>query len=108
MKNWKTNLGGALAVTGSALVGVGLLPQLGQLSSNSPALTPEQLSTLWYVTLAGIIMSAFGKGITSLFAADSKVVNEIAKQTDAIATQTNVNTVQIADTKQTVENQLNT
>lgn len=87
-KNWKTNLGGAIAVTGTALLGVGVLSQLSQLSPDSTMLTEHQLHVMWYVALAGFIMVAIGKGFAFLFAADASQVqdiqNQLAKVPDAI------------------------
>lgn len=59
MKNWRTNLGGALGALGSTLVGVGVVPQLSGTPSNS----------------------ALGKFFTALFAADSKAVNAAHEET---------------------------
>jgi hypothetical protein len=80
MKNWRTNLGGAIAITGTTMIGVGMLSQLTQLSPNSNILTPHQLAVLWYVALVGFILSAVGKGIAFLFAADSKQVQNLQDQ----------------------------
>lgn len=80
MKNWRTNLGGAIAVTGTSLIGIGVLPQLSQLSPSTSVLTPHQLAALWYVALVGFILSGIGKGITSLFAADAAQVKGLQDQ----------------------------
>ncbi len=80
MKNWRTNLGGAISVTGTTLIGVGLLTQLSQLSPTSNMLTPHQLLVMWYVALIGFIFSAIGKGITALFAADARRVQSLQDQ----------------------------
>lgn len=69
MKNWRTNLGGALGVLGTALVGVGVVPQLG--GSSSKLLT--------YTAIAGFFISAFGKFFHALFAADAKTVADLAE-----------------------------
>ena len=106
MTNWRTNLGGAISVTGTTMISIGILTQLTQLSPNTPMPSPGQLKTMWYVALVGFVLSAVGKGFTALFAADSKTLNDVAEKTNAIAQQTNANTVQIADTKQAVENKL--
>jgi len=85
MKNGKTNLGGAISVMGTSLIGIGLLSQLTQLSPNSSTLlSPTQLAVMWYIALAGFILSALGKGITALFAADATTVNTIAAAVDKI------------------------
>lgn len=79
-KNWRTNLGGAISVTGTSLICIGVLPQLSQLSPTTATLTPHQLAILWYVALSGFILSCIGKGFTALFAADAKQVNDIQNQ----------------------------
>ena len=83
MTNWKTNLGGAVSVTGTTLIGVGLLAQLTQLSPNSAVLSPHQLAAMWYVALVGFVLSAIGKGVTALFAADAAVVQKLTDQVNA-------------------------
>lgn len=75
-KNWKTNLGGAIAVTGTGLIAVGVLPQLSGTHSD----------VLWIVALAGFILSCIGKGITALFAADASTVQNVANAVDKINT----------------------
>lgn len=84
-KNWRTNLGGAISVTGTSLIGIGVLPQLTQLSPNtSSTLTPHQLAALWYVALAGFILSGIGKGVTALFAADAAQLKSVQAQLDEV------------------------
>ena len=78
--NWRTSLGGAIAITGTSLIGVGVLPQLLP-ASNNP-LSHTQLGALWWVALGGFVLSCVGKGVTSLFAADSVAV---AKQITTVA-----------------------
>lgn len=81
MKNWRTNLGGAISVTGTSLIAIGILPQLSQLSPNTATvLTSHQLALLWYTAFAGFILSCVGKGVTALFSADAKAVKEIQNQ----------------------------
>jgi branched-subunit amino acid permease len=74
MMNPKTNLGGALSVTGTALIGAGVLPQIGGYQS----------AALWWLALTGFVLSAVGKGVTAFFAADSTTVNHIAQAVDKI------------------------
>lgn len=84
--NWRTNLGGAISVTGTSLIGVGVLPQLLQLNPESATiLSHGQLAALWYVALAGFILSGLGKGFTALFAADATVVNQNAAQVKIVS-----------------------
>ena len=70
MKNWKTNLGGAISVLGTSLIGFGVLPQLSG--------APSKLLT--YTAFAGFCLSALGKALTALFAADASQVASIAAQ----------------------------
>jgi|GEM_PF-6905315 hypothetical protein len=74
-QHWQTNLGGAISVTGTSLIAVGVL---GNLTSGPHS------TLLWYVALLGFIFSALGKGITALFAADAGTVNNIAAAVDQI------------------------
>jgi class 3 adenylate cyclase len=74
-KNWRTNLGGAVSVTGTTLIGVGVL---GNLSPGSHS------GVLWYIALAGFILSAIGKGLTAVFAADATTVANVAAAVDTI------------------------
>jgi len=96
MTNWRTTLGGALGNLGKALAGVGVLAQF----TDAP---PSSKYTLWYIALAGFLISCSAGFITSLFTADAKTVKEVAARTDVVVQQTNLNTVQIADTKAKVE-----
>ena len=73
-KNWRTNLGGAISVTGTSMIAVGILPQLGGLHSN----------ILWWIALVGFILSCVGKGLTALFAADVGTVKNVAVEVDRI------------------------
>jgi uncharacterized membrane protein len=71
----KTNLGGALAVTGTALIGVGIVPQLVGLPS-------KWLSIL---AVVGFVLSAVGKGVTAYFSADAADVSEVASKVETVA-----------------------
>lgn len=85
MKNWKTSIGGAIGTTGTALLGVGILPQLSQLSpTTSHILSPYILDILWYTAFVGFIMTALGKGVTSFFAADASNLKDVAAGVDKI------------------------
>jgi hypothetical protein len=70
MKNWRTNLGGAISVLGTSLIGLGILPQLSGASNK----------LLTYTAFVGFVLSAFGKAATALFSADATQVNQIASQ----------------------------
>jgi len=80
--NWRTNLGGAVSTFGTALVGVGLVPQL--VGAPSKVLT--------YLCVAGFVCEALGKSLTALFAADARVVNCLREQV-------NQNTQDVSDLK---------
>lgn len=69
--NWRTNLGGALGTLGTALVGVGVVPQLG---------SDTQSKLLTYTAIAGFFISASGKFFTALFSADAKTVADLQTQ----------------------------
>lgn len=71
----KTNLGGAIAVTGTSLIAVGLVPQLAGL--------PSKYLTI--IVVIGFVLSAVGKGMTSYFAADAKDVTEVSAKVDNVA-----------------------
>ncbi len=81
MSHWRTNIGGAVSVMGTSLIGIGVLPQLSQLSPTTVSiLTPHQLAFLWYTAFVGFILSGIGKGLTALFAADARKVQDIQDQ----------------------------
>lgn len=71
--NYKTTIGGAFSALGTALMGIGIVPQLEG--------TPSKVLT--YVALAGFICTAIGQFLGHLFAADAKTVSELAVQVDA-------------------------
>jgi hypothetical protein len=70
MKNWRTNLGGAISVLGTSLIGFGILPQLNGVPSK----------VLTYMAFTGFCLSALGKALTALFAADAAQVNKLTEQ----------------------------
>ncbi len=96
MKNWRTTISAAVTVTGTALVGVGGLTQLNQLNPNSKGMSDSQMVVMWYIMAAGFVLSAVGKGLGLLFAADATVLKDVVQQTK-------VNTSQIEDTKNKLE-----
>ena len=75
MKNWKTNLGGAISVLGTSLIGMGIIPQLGEAAPNA---------VLKWVVVTGFILSAIGKAITALFSADASEVRKLSDQVNNI------------------------
>ncbi len=75
MKNWRTNLGGALSSLGTALIGVGVVPQLA--GTPSPMLTK--------VAIGGFVCECLGKFFTALFAADAKTVDCLKEQVNQTA-----------------------
>ncbi len=96
MKNWRTTISAAVTVTGTALVGVGGLTQLNQLNPNSKGMSDSQMVVMWYIMAAGFVLSAVGTGLGLLFAADATVLKDVVQQTK-------VNTSQIEDTKNKLE-----
>ena len=79
-KNWKTNIGGAISVMGTSLLGIGLLTQLAPLLPNSQdAIPPEILRACWWLAFVGFILSAVGKGLASFFAADASTLSNLTK-----------------------------
>jgi hypothetical protein len=80
----KTNLGGAISITGTTLIGIGVLTQLAQFAPNTNV-PPSLLAAMWYVALAGFIISALGKGVTAYFAADAKDVQEVEAKINNVA-----------------------
>lgn len=86
LNNWRTNLGGAISITGTSLIGAGLLPQLSQLNPTTAGmLSHGQLSALWWTAFAGFVLSCIGKGVTSFFAADAVVVKQVVQKVEAVA-----------------------
>ncbi len=81
----KTNIGGAISVTGTTLIGIGVMSQLTQFSTTTNVLSPHQLAALWYVALAGFILSAIGKGVTAYFSADAADVSDVATKVETVA-----------------------
>ena len=73
-KHWQTNLGGAIGIVGTSLIGIGIVPQLSGVPSKF----------LTYTAIAGFILSALGRGLTALFAADASTVNNVASAVDRI------------------------
>src|SRR5882757_1131923 len=69
--NWRTNLGGAVSVLGTALLGFSVVPQLAGTSSKF----------LQALTITGFILSAVGKAVTALFAADAKQLEATRQET---------------------------
>ena len=67
--NWKSTIGGAFSALGSALMAVGIVPQLGGVPS----------TTLTYVALAGFICNAVGSFLGHLFAADAKTLADVSE-----------------------------
>lgn len=90
MNNWRTNLGGALGALGSALVGVGVVPQL--------AGTPNK--TLTVIATIGFVISATGKFFTALFAADARNVATAQTQIAELQLRSNLvpNSIESGDT----------
>ena len=90
MTNWRTNLGGALGALGSALVGVGVVPQLSG--------TPNKVLTV--IAIIGFSCSAAGKFFSALFAADAKTVATTQNQIAELQLRSNIvpNAIESGDT----------
>lgn len=65
--SWQTTIGGAFSALGVTLMGVGIVPQLGNGAVANPTLTK--------IALAGFICSAIGTFFSHLFAASVQAVN---------------------------------
>lgn len=70
MTSVKTTIGGALSALGKTLLGIGVVPQLGGVHSD----------TLTYVAVAGFILDAIGGFFAHLFAADAAALRNIQDQ----------------------------
>ncbi len=66
--NWRTTIGGALSSAGKAMIGVGVVPQLGGVPSK----------TLTYIAVAGYGLDIIGGFLSKLFAADAKTVDNLS------------------------------
>jgi hypothetical protein len=86
MKSWKSTLGGALSALGTALMGVGIIPQLSS----------EPNRTLTSIALAGFICSALGQFFGHLFAADT---TQVQKALDVQNDRIEANAATIAEAK---------
>jgi len=84
MTKSKTTLGGLISAIGTALLGIGALPQLSALDPDHAMLTHAQSVTLWYIALAGIIMKTIGPVISGYYAADNSEVQNVASAVDTI------------------------
>jgi hypothetical protein len=73
--NWRTNLGGAVSVLGTSLIGIGIVPQVAGVPSKF----------LTYTAVVGFVLSALGKSLTALFAADAASVKQNIQQITAVA-----------------------
>lgn len=80
----KTNLGGAISVTGTTLIGIGVMTQLTQFNPSTNVLTPHQLTVMWYIAVAGFVISAIGKGVTAYASADAKDVDDLSKTVNSL------------------------
>jgi hypothetical protein len=92
MTNWRTNLGGAISVLGTGLIGISVVPQLAGVASK----------LLLYCTVAGFVLSAVGKAVTALFAADAKSVAVAQTQIAELQLRSNIvpNAIESGDTSQ--------
>lgn len=67
--NWKTTIGGAFSALGTALMGVGIIPQLSGTSSR----------TLTLIAMVGFVCNAIGSFLGHLFAADAVKLSDLTK-----------------------------
>lgn len=90
VSNYKSTIGGAFSALGTALMGIGVVPQL---SGNSSKL-------LTYIATSGFICTAVGQFLGHLFAADAKTVADMGVQVVANtqAIQTTATAVATGDT----------
>lgn len=84
MTKSKTTLGGLISAIGTALLGIGALPQLAELDPNGHMLTHGQSMVLWYIALVGILMKTIGPVISGYYAADDVDVRNVASAVDTI------------------------
>jgi len=70
LSNYKSTIGGAFSALGTALMGVGVVPQLSGNSSHA----------LTVIATIGFISTAVGQFLGHLFAADAKTVKELSDQ----------------------------
>lgn len=66
MKSWKSTLGGALGAAGSMMVGIGVIPQLGDTHSR----------ILTNIAMVGFVFNVAGTFFGHLFAADQSEVTK--------------------------------
>jgi hypothetical protein len=84
MTHSKTTIGGLLSSVGKALAGTGILAQLTQLLPASNVIPASILLAIWWITLAGVVLGVVGTAMTSWFAADASIVNNVAAAVDQI------------------------
>ena len=82
MTNWRTNLGGAISTLGTTLIGVGVL---GSMSNDK-----SHAELLWWVAFVGFCISAVGKMLHALFAADASRVNELTERVKSVEGNTEI------------------
>ena len=73
IKDYRTTIGGAFSALGTALMGIGIVPQL----SGSPS------KLLVWVAVMGFFCNALGTFFGHLFAADSKQISETKQEVAA-------------------------
>lgn len=79
MTNWKTSLGGAIGAAGTSLMGIGVLTQLAPLLPTAKNMIPDDiLKFCWWLAVAGFVLAAVGKSLTSFFAADAEQLGKLA------------------------------
>lgn len=71
--NWKSTIGGAFSALGTALMGVGIVPQLSG--------TPSHVLTV--IAMIGFCCNAIGAFLGHLFAADASQLAIVSAQVDS-------------------------
>lgn len=73
MTNSKTSYAGAITVLGTALMGVGIIPQL----EGAPRVV------LSYIAVTGFVLTALGQALGHLWAADAQTLKDVATEVRA-------------------------
>jgi hypothetical protein len=80
--SWKSTIGGAFSATGTAMIGIGVVPQLTG--------APSRLLSV--VAIAGFFFTMIGTFLGHLFAADATAVKAV---TDSLQSQVTANSASI-------------
>lgn len=72
MKSWKSTIGGAFAALGTALMGIGIVPQFYQAPNNG---VPSSVFT--WIMIIGFILNGIGIFFGHLYAADQQTMIDL-------------------------------